>query len=106
MSIKLPTNVTTMGKAKIKEWLTSYDMILTDCDGVLWTFENVIGKAPEVINKFVANGKKVYFITNNSTKTRQEFVQKNKALKFNVGIVGHNVKKIKKTHLQNDLIYI
>lgn len=32
-------------------------------------------------------GKKVYFITNNSTKTRDELVEKAKTLKFNVGMV-------------------
>ena len=77
-----------MSKAKVKEWLASFDYVLTDCDGVLWLYNDIIGKAPNVINKFVENGKKVFFITNNSTKTREEFAEKNKALNFNVGIVS------------------
>lgn len=88
MSRKLPTNIASMGKVKVKEWLASFDMVLTDCDGVLWLYNEIIGKAPEVINKFVAKGKKVFFITNNSTKTREEFAEKNKTLNFNVGIVS------------------
>lgn len=31
--------------------------------------------------------KKVYFITNNSTKTREELAEKSKTLNFNVGLV-------------------
>ena len=77
-----------MGKAKVKEWLASFDCILTDCDGVLWLYNDTIGKAPDVINKFLEIGKKVYFITNNSTKTREELVKHSNTLKFNVGIVS------------------
>ena len=77
-----------MGRSKVKEWLASFDMVLTDCDGVLWLYNDIIGKAPHVINKFVENGKKVFFITNNSTKTRDEFADKAKSLNFNIGVVS------------------
>jgi ribonucleotide monophosphatase NagD (HAD superfamily) len=33
-------------------------------------------------------GKRVYFITNNSTKTREELAEKAKVMNFNVGLVG------------------
>jgi len=33
-------------------------------------------------------GKKVYFITNNSTKTREELAEKARVMDFNVGFVS------------------
>lgn len=52
---------------------------------MLWLYTTVIGGSDTVINRLVAMGKRIYFITNNSTKTRDEFVEKAKQLRFNVG---------------------
>ena len=38
----------------------------------------------DAINNFIEMGKEVYFITNNSTKTRQELAEKAQKLNFNV----------------------
>lgn len=56
--------------------------------GVLWLYNNVLNNSPNVINRLIELGKKVYFITNNSTKTRKELVEKANLMNFNVGIVG------------------
>ncbi|XP_054267945.1 glycerol-3-phosphate phosphatase-like [Macrosteles quadrilineatus] len=66
-----------------KTFLDSFDTVLTDCDGVLWMGNDIISTAPDVMNRFKSMGKKVFYVTNNSTKTRDEFVQKCKALGFN-----------------------
>ncbi|KAJ9590745.1 hypothetical protein L9F63_016261 [Diploptera punctata] len=44
--------------------------------GVLWLGNKVIPGSPDAINTLQKLGKKVYYITNNSTKTRREFVTK------------------------------
>lgn len=54
--------------------------------GVLWLFTEIIGEAPKVINRFKEMGKGVFFVTNNSTKTRAEFAEKAKSMNFNVGV--------------------
>lgn len=41
-----------------------------------------------VINRLLDMGKKIFFITNNSTKTREELAEKAKIMNFNVGIVS------------------
>jgi HAD superfamily hydrolase (TIGR01450 family) len=56
--------------------LASYDAFLFDADGVLWLDENVIVGAVEALNELVAIGKRVFLISNNSTKTPAQFVQK------------------------------
>lgn len=88
MPPKIPVNLSTFTKPQIKSWLESFEVILTDCDGVLWLYNNIIKDSNKVINKFLEHGKKVYFITNNSTKTRDELVEKAKNLEFNVVIVS------------------
>lgn len=90
MPAKVPINLSTFTRAQIKSWIDSFEVILTDCDGVLWLYNNIIKDSNAVINKFLEHGKKVYFITNNSTKTRDELVLKARHMEFNVGIVSCN----------------
>lgn len=80
------TNLASLSTTQIKDWLNSFDTVLTDCDGVIWMDDNPLPEAPRVVNKFIENGKKLFFVTNNSTKTRPEFVTKSVKLGFNVGI--------------------
>jgi ribonucleotide monophosphatase NagD (HAD superfamily) len=56
--------------------------------GVLWLYTNVINSSNKVINRLLEMNKKVFFITNNSTKTREELAEKAKTMEFNVGIVS------------------
>lgn len=55
--------------------------------GVLWIGNEILPNAPEVMNKFKSLGKKVFYVTNNSTKSRDEFIDKFKQLGFNVSKV-------------------
>jgi len=59
-----------------KKLLESVDIILCDCDGVLWKTDEVIPGGPSCIEKIKAMGKKVFYVTNNSNKSRKENVQK------------------------------
>lgn len=63
--------------------LISY-LLLYLIAGVLWMYNNAISGSADVINKFKENGKKVFFVTNNSTKTREEFLSKAHKMSFNV----------------------
>jgi phosphoglycolate phosphatase len=51
---------------------------------VLWIYDEIIDGAPDVINKFKESGKEIFFVTNNSTKTRPEFAKKAINMGFNV----------------------
>ena len=61
---------------EIAEFVNSFDTVMTDCDGVLWKAKGAIEGSPELIQKFRQLGKKIFFVTNNSTKTREEYVRK------------------------------
>lgn len=49
------------------------DNFLFDCDGVIWNWPHKIPGSIEFINKAKEMGKKCYFVTNNSTRTRETF---------------------------------
>lgn len=59
-----------------RQLLDSVDCVLFDCDGVIWRGDQAISGAPEVINSLKKHGKRVFFVTNNSTKTRQMYADK------------------------------
>lgn len=54
----------------------SVDTVLSDCDGVLWNDDDAIPGAVETMQKLKDLGKKIFYVTNNSTKTRQEYMAK------------------------------
>ncbi|KOC71086.1 Phosphoglycolate phosphatase [Habropoda laboriosa] len=72
----------TLSDEDVKEFLNSFDTVLTDCDGVLWMNMNPLPNAAKVIDTFNCLGKRVFYVTNNSTKTREEFVMKCQVLNF------------------------
>uniref|UniRef100_A0A1B0GMX8 Phosphoglycolate phosphatase n=2 Tax=Phlebotomus papatasi TaxID=29031 RepID=A0A1B0GMX8_PHLPP len=78
------TRLQSLPKEQIQAFIKSFDTVLTDCDGVIWLFNEALQGAPNVINRFLEMGKKVFFVTNNSTKTRDEFLVKAKSLNFNM----------------------
>lgn len=60
--------------------LSHVDNFLFDCDGVIWNWPHPIPGSVECINKLKKHGKKCFFITNNSTKTRQMLVDQIKTI--------------------------
>lgn len=69
-----------------REFYDSFDTVLTDCDGVLWLMNNALPGATKVMNGFKANNKKIFFVTNNSTKSISQFLEKFKSLGFEASI--------------------
>lgn len=78
------TCIDTLSAEGQSEFYNSFDTVLTDCDGVLWLLNNTLPGATEVMNGFKANNKKIFFVTNNSTKTIHQFLKKFQSLGFQV----------------------
>ncbi|KAI9526768.1 hypothetical protein NQZ68_036120 [Dissostichus eleginoides] len=77
------TKCTRLTGALVKPVLDSVDSVLFDCDGVIWRGDQAIPGASQVINLLKESGKKVFFVTNNSTKTRKMYVEKMTTMGFN-----------------------
>ncbi|CAO3597788.1 unnamed protein product [Absidia cylindrospora] len=57
-------------------FLDKFDNFLFDCDGVLWHGTVLIPGVLEAMQKLRQKGKKIYFVTNNSTTSRASFLKK------------------------------
>ena len=75
-------NIDSMGIDEVQKFLSSFDTVLTDCDGVLWNGPRSLDGAAEVIQGFRNLGKRIIFVTNNGTKARQDVLQKSRKLGF------------------------
>jgi hypothetical protein len=53
--------------------LDQVDVFIFDCDGVIWRGDSLIDGIPETLAKLRASGKKMFFVTNNSTKSRKGY---------------------------------
>ncbi|GMT35656.1 hypothetical protein PFISCL1PPCAC_26953, partial [Pristionchus fissidentatus] len=59
-----------------------YQTYLFDADGVLWKDNDPVPGAIRFIDELLERGKKVFIVTNNSTKTTEQYMKKVKELGF------------------------
>lgn len=74
----------TSTKSSINALLRNSDAFLFDCDGVIWKGNDLVPGAACVIEWLGAQNKKVYFVTNNSSKSRSGYFEKFKQLGITV----------------------
>merc|ERR1719163_1632680 len=53
--------------------LDAVDVFIFDCDGVIWKGDSIIDRVPAVLEMLRKAGKKIFFVTNNSTKSRKGY---------------------------------
>lgn len=59
-----------------KELIDKYDTFLFDCDGVIWVGNELLPYVKETLELLQSKGKKLIFVSNNSTKSRDEYITK------------------------------
>ncbi|KAL7088453.1 hypothetical protein ACP275_13G128100 [Erythranthe tilingii] len=64
--------------------LDSVDVFLFDCDGVIWKGDALIDGVSDTLDTLRAMGKKLVFVTNNSTKSRKQYAKKFQSLGISV----------------------
>ncbi|BDA44388.1 Glycerol-3-phosphate phosphatase [Coccomyxa sp. Obi] len=64
--------------------LDKVDCFIFDCDGVIWRGDSIIDGVPETLDALRALGKKLIFVTNNSTKSRKGYLGKFTSLGLSV----------------------
>merc|ERR1719282_1179851 len=74
--------VSSMTDSEVSNWFDSFDTVMTDCDGVLWVGAEPISGSPDIIQRLRQLGKRVFYVTNNSTKHRREYKTKVDKLGF------------------------
>ncbi|KAE9367490.1 4-nitrophenylphosphatase-like protein [Stipitochalara longipes BDJ] len=63
-------------QSAIDEFIGRFDIFLLDCDGVLWSGDHLFPETVETLEMLRSKGKKLVFVTNNSTKSRVEYQKK------------------------------
>jgi 4-nitrophenyl phosphatase/phosphoglycolate phosphatase len=58
------------------ELLDAVDVFIFDLDGVIWRGDIVVPGAPDVLEHLRALGKRLFFVTNNSTRSRKRNLEK------------------------------
>ncbi|KAI1102844.1 4-nitrophenylphosphatase [Jackrogersella minutella] len=66
--------------AALNEFLDKFDVFLLDCDGVLWSGDHLFEGIVETLEMLRSRGKRLVFVTNNSTKSRPDYQKKLTAL--------------------------
>ncbi|KAJ3026350.1 UNVERIFIED_CONTAM: hypothetical protein HDU68_005795 [Siphonaria sp. JEL0065] len=61
---------------EIQALLDSVDTFLFDCDGVIWHGDYPIQNVCNVLTQLRAMGKRILFVSNNSTKSRRQYLTK------------------------------
>jgi len=64
--------------------LDGVDIFIFDCDGVIWRGDSLIDGIPNVLDKLREAGKTLFFVTNNSTKSRAGYKSKFTSLGLDV----------------------
>ncbi|XP_054730352.1 uncharacterized protein LOC129239084 [Anastrepha obliqua] len=59
-----------------KAFVDSFDVVICDCDGVMWMIVTPLPRTGEAVNTLKAKGKRVLFVTNNSLQTDEGYVKK------------------------------
>ena len=71
----------------MQEWIDQMDTFVLDCDGVLWLGNTLLPRVTETLDRLRSLGKRLLFVTNNSTKSRTAYLQKFKSLGLQVHLV-------------------
>ncbi|KAL2651117.1 hypothetical protein R1flu_019245 [Riccia fluitans] len=66
------------------ELIDSVETFVFDCDGVIWNRNKLLDGVKEVIGLLRSKGKRLYFLTNNSTKSRWDCLKKAESLGLEV----------------------
>ncbi|KAI8467882.1 MAG: HAD-like domain-containing protein [Monoraphidium minutum] len=85
--VKATTNVQPARRATAEDkaaLIDKVDCFIFDCDGVIWRGDSVIDGVPETLEMLRAKGKKLVFVTNNSTKSRAGYLGKFTSLGLNI----------------------
>lgn len=67
-------------------FVDKFDTFLFDCDGVIWQGNNLIPGVHSVLETLKRLGKRILFVTNNSSKSRASYLEKFASLGIETGI--------------------
>ncbi|XP_049312383.1 uncharacterized protein LOC125775310 isoform X1 [Bactrocera dorsalis] len=76
MSARKVPHILKLSAKEQKEFVNSFDVVLCDCDGVMWMASSPLPRTGEAVNALKDDGKQVFFVSNNSERPEEEYVNK------------------------------
>nr|XP_036227946.1 4-nitrophenylphosphatase-like [Bactrocera oleae] len=76
MSARKVPHILKLSAQEQKEFVNSFDVVMCDCDGVMWLVSSSLPKTGESVNTLKAAGKQVFFVSNNSVRMDEDYVNK------------------------------
>ncbi|CAN0890887.1 Phosphoglycolate phosphatase 2 [Linum grandiflorum] len=83
----LTTAIQLLNPHTAQSLVDSVEAFLFDCDGVIWKGEKLIDGVSQTLDLLRSKGKKLVFVTNNSTKSRRQYAAKFHSLGISVSEV-------------------
>lgn len=77
-------DLTKFSSAELQEFLASFDVVLSDIDGVVRHMDKFIDGSFETLAKLQNLGKEVYLVTNNSTNMMEDFCKNDQCTSLNL----------------------
>ncbi|KAJ1733017.1 hypothetical protein LPJ61_001762 [Coemansia biformis] len=74
MEATAPMRLSTRGD--YESFVDRFDTFLFDCDGVIWNGTTLVDNVPAALDMLRRRGKRLVFVTNNSAKSRRDYVAK------------------------------
>ncbi|XP_050328065.1 uncharacterized protein LOC126758082 [Bactrocera neohumeralis] len=76
MSARKVSHILKLSAEEQKEFVNSFDVVMCDCDGVMWMIAAPLPRTGEAVNALKDDGKRVFFVSNNSERPEEEYVNK------------------------------
>lgn len=76
MSARKVLHILKLSAKQQREFVNSFDVVMCDCDGVMWLVSSPLFRTGEAVNVLKADGKRVLFVTNNSVRSDKDYINK------------------------------
>ena len=83
-SIAMNAKASRLCESEAKALVDATETFIFDCDGVIWKGDSLIEGVPETLDLLRSMGKRLIFVTNNSTKSRAGYTKKFESLGLKV----------------------
>lgn len=83
------TNLTTLPRQRVRQWLNGFETIICDADGVLWHFDESIDGSVEAFNGIQDSGRNIFIVSNNSCLSSENI--RKKACNFGFNVLPNHV---------------
>ena len=73
--MSITKNLAFLNRKQVQDFLSSFDVVMSDCDGVIWYLQKPIPGAIDTLKRLQELGKRLYLVTNNGTNSIDKYCE-------------------------------